>query len=131
MPITPEQLARNHTEHGEQAALFCWCAASGLPELKWLFAIPNGFYATPAQKAKMKAEGLRSGVADIMLPVPSISDPMRNYNGLFIEMKTVKGRVSDEQKGFANFVVGQGYRFAVCYSWMEARDTILKYLGRM
>ncbi len=131
MPITPEQLARNHTEHGEQAALFCWAASSGIPELKWLFAIPNGFYATPAQKAKMKAEGLRSGVADIFLPMPSISDPMRNYNGLFIEMKVGNGRLSDEQRKFGEFADGNGYKFVLCYSWIAAGGAILKYLGRM
>lgn len=134
--ITPEQLARSNTEHGHQAALFCWCALSGIPELKWLFAIPNGFYATPAQKAKMKAEGLRSGVSDILLPMSSYPHDEDSYSGLFIEMKQEKyrgrhnGGLSDEQKAFAHFVTGQRYKFVVCYSWIEAKQAILSYLGK-
>lgn len=135
--ITPEMLAASGSESGSQKALFCWAASSGIPELKWLFAIPNGFYATPAQKAKMKAEGLRSGVGDICLPVGGKCDAMSWYRGLFIEMKieakrrSKNGGLSDEQKEFGEFVIGQGYQFVICYSWLEARDAILKYLGKM
>lgn len=129
MSITPEQLASSNTEHGEQSALCCWAARSGIAELKWLFAIPNGFFSIPAQKAKMKAEGLRAGVADLMLPVQSICG---QHYGLFIEMKrNDRARLSDEQREFGEFVTGQGYKFVVCYSWKEARDEILKYLGRL
>ena len=133
MAVTPEQLAKSGTEHGHQAALMCWCAQSGIPESKWLFAIPNGFYATPAQKAKMKAEGLRSGVSDILLPVTKrhyIDDQKIITCGLFIEMKSVKGKISYEQAEFGRFVTSQGYQFVVCYSWIEARDEILRYLGK-
>lgn len=135
--MTPEQIAQSGSEHAHQTALFAWCAQSGISELKWLFAIPNGFYATPQQKAKMKTEGLRSGVSDIMLPVhiDDAGDGM-GYCGLFIEMKHKKyenarnGGLSDEQIEFRNFIIGQGYQFALCYTWTEARDVILKYLGR-
>lgn len=146
MTITPEQLAKSGTEHGHQAALFCYAATSGIFELKWLFAIPNGFYGSAAQKGKMKAEGLRSGVADICLPVnrdwqedydDTAGNSLVHYNGLFIEMKHAKykthknGGLSDEQIEFSNFIIRQGYRFEVCYSWIEARDAILRYLGKV
>lgn len=139
--ITPEMLAKSGTEHGHQAAIFAWAAQSDIPELKWLFAIPNGFYGSAAQKGKMKAEGLRNGVVDICLPVGKWQgDPGGNeYRvcGLFIELKTEdkrnhkNGGLSDEQKEFGEFVTGQGYKFCVCYSWIEAKITILKYLGKL
>lgn len=135
--ITPEQLARSGTEHGSQAALFAWAANSGIDELKWLFAVPNGFYGSAAQKGKMKAEGLRSGVADICLPVRHSYWDYEHINGLFIEMKTEKyrthknGGLSDEQKEFGEFVTGQGFKFVIAYSWIEAKDAILAYLGRV
>lgn len=138
--ITPEQLARSGSEHGNQAALFAWAALSGIPELKWLFAIPNGFYGSTAQKGKMKAEGLKSGVSDVCLLVKGgIYDWHKQapFAGLIIEMKTEamrnrkNGGLSDEQKEFGEFVTGQGYKFCVCYSWLEARDAILRYLGMM
>lgn len=140
--ITPEQLANSGSESGHQKALFCWAVQSGIPELKWLFAIPNGFYATAAQKGKMKAEGLRSGVADICLPV-RISRHVAAFHfkdyscGLYIEMKMAdkrnrkNGGLSDEQLEFSQFIIGQGYQFVVAYSWIEARDAILKYLGKV
>jgi len=128
--VTPEQLAKSGTEHGEQSAFFCWCASSGIPELRWCFAIPNGFYATPAQKAKMKAEGLRSGVWDVFLPASSPD----YYCGLFIEFKQEKyrnhaaGGLTDKQIEFRKDLELE-YVFAVCYNWMEAREAVLKYLG--
>lgn len=69
--ITPEQLAKSGSEHGEQSALFAWAAdnVEQYPQLKWLFAVPNGFYGDSGQKGKMKAEGLRKGVPDVVLPV--------------------------------------------------------------
>lgn len=132
--IIPDQLAKSGTEHGHQMALFQWAKLSGIPELKWIFAVPNGFYSTPIQKARMKAEGLRSGVSDILLPVRGY---YHNNCGFFIEMKTEKhrrtknGGLSDEQLGFSQFIVGQGYQFVVAYSWIEAKDAILKYLGKI
>lgn len=133
--ITPDQLASSGSESGSQKALFCWSAQSGIPELKWLFAVPNGFFGSVAQKGKMKAEGLKNGVADIMLPVASWCDG-KIARGLFVEMKTEQyrnrknGGLSDDQKEFLDFVSGQGYKTVVCYSWQEARDVILGYLGK-
>lgn len=132
--ITPEDLARSGSEHGHQTALFCWASTSNIPELKWLYAIPNGFYATAKSKAAMKAEGLKSGISDICLPVSqrSIGNTVR-YCGLYIEMKrkTSNAGLSNEQLKFSQFIIGQGYKFKVCYSWIEARDAILEYLGKV
>jgi len=135
--ITPEQLANSNSESGHQKALFCWAAQSGIFELKWLFAIPNGFYATAAQKGKMKAEGLRSGVWDIYLPFMKNDDNWHVHcAGLWIEMKhekyrtAINGGLTKDQIEFRNNCSDQ-YEFAICYSWIEARDAILKYLGKV
>jgi hypothetical protein len=129
--ITPEQLAASGSEHGHQAAIFCWAQQSGIEELKWLFAVPNGFYGTAAQKSKMKAEGLRPGVPDIWLPVP-INDAgvWLGYHGLVIELKVGKNKATDEQKKWLDYLSNSGYRCALCYGWESARDVILEYLGR-
>lgn len=126
---------RTGSEHSNQVVLFAWAAESGIPELKWLFAIPNGFYATPAQKAKMKAEGLRSGVWDVFLPIAG-KWPDNHWNaGLFIELKHEKyrkqaiGGLTDKQIEFRKDLECE-YAFVICYSWQEARDAILNYLGR-
>jgi hypothetical protein len=133
--ITHEQLAASGTEHGHQAAIFCWAQQSGIEELKWLFAVPNGFYGTAAQKSKMKAEGLRPGVPDIWLPVPmrfmDDNGVRNNYCGLVIELKVGKNKPSTEQQEWIDYLNDNGYRAIVCYGWESARDTILMYLGRM
>ncbi len=127
--ITPDQLAASGTEHGHQAALFCWAQQSGIPELKWLFAVPNGFYGTAAQKGKMKAEGLKVGVPDIWLPVP-VNHGERDYYGLIIELKVGSNKASKEQQEWLDYLNNSGHYAIVCYGWQDARDAILTYLGR-
>ncbi len=140
MAITSERLAASGSESGEQKALFCWTAQSRIPELRWLFAIPNGGLRNPITGARLKAEGVRKGVSDVMLPVRGAvkgwikTVPGMNpifYHGLFIEMKKKGGKSTPEQLEFGQFVSRQGYKLVVCYSWIEAKDAILQYLGKI
>ena len=132
--INPEDLAGD-SESSQQKALFLWAAQSvgKYPQLAYMFAVPNGFFATIAQKGKMKAEGLCNGVPDIFLPVWKIGD-RQVFHGCFIEMKIEKyrnrknGGCSDEQIDFINYAASAGYYCKVCYNWMEARDTLTAYL---
>lgn len=123
--ITPEALARSGSEDGHQAALFCWCAihAKEHPELKWLFAIPNGGWRDPATANKLKATGVKSGVLDICLPIKR-----GIYSGLFVELKRGKNKPTNEQKEWIDFLPTQGFGVVVCYSWEIARDIIISYL---
>lgn len=123
-PITPDMLATG-SEDGEQAAIFCWTALNlnKYPELKWLFAIPNGGFRNIVIANKLKATGVKRGVSDMMLPVRRGIWP-----GLFIELKTTKGVMSEEQKEFAEFIRIQGYGFAKCVGWQEATKMLVKYL---
>ena len=124
--ITPEQLARSGTEHGHQAALFAWAASqiNKYPDLKWLFAIPNGGQRSASQGAQLRAEGVKRGVPDIMLPVPT-----KQYHGMFVELKVGKNVPSDDQEKYLFYLNENNYYTIVCYSWTEARDEILKYLN--
>jgi len=69
-------------------------------------------------------EGLRAGVADLMLPVPR-----GEFHGLFLELKRKPNVVSDEQKEFLAFVKAQDYCAVVGWSFEEGRDWILHYLN--
>lgn len=125
MGITPEQLCRSGSEDGHQAALFCWCALSGIPELKWLFHIPNGGSRHIAEASKLKAIGVKSGVPDIFLPVAG----RFSSKGLWIELKKpIKGIVSKEQHEWLEYLGSQGYANRVCFGWIEAKDALLEYL---
>lgn len=114
------------TEHVEQALLFKWAAFSlgKYPELDLMFAIPNGGYRHYRTAADLKAEGVKSGVPDIMLPVAR-----GGYHGLFVEMKRATGgRISETQLECIAALNKNGYLAVVCKGFEQARDTILEYL---
>lgn len=114
------------TEHIEQVHLFQWVSwqSGKYPELDLMYAIPNGGYRCRKTAAELKAEGVKSGVCDIFLPVSR-----QGKHGLYIEMKRTKGgQVSNTQKKFIAGVKAQGYEAVVCYGFEQARDTILNYL---
>lgn len=99
------------TEHQEQSALIAWArmTESHWPELALLHAIPNGGWRHPATGKKLKAEGLKKGVPDLCLPVPR-----HGKSGMYIEMKSKKGRVRKEQKWWLERLTEQGYHAVVC-----------------
>lgn len=134
-PITPEQLAASGSEDGHQSALFCWAALNTeqYPQLKNLFAIPNGGNRHIVEAVKFVGTGTRAGVPDICLAW-SVFRLGIYCHGLFIEMKKEiyrnrknSGR-SEEQIDWGNRLTAAGYCVKTCYNWEEARDTILKYL---
>lgn len=90
------------------------------PELALMFHIPNEGKRSWMTGGRMKAEGLKSGVPDIFLPVPR-----GEFHGLFVEMKRTKGgTVSDCQKLWLHDLQKQGYCAAVCRGWYEAAECI-------
>lgn len=113
-------------EHREQVFLFAWAAWAVMerPELALLFAVPNGGLRDAVTGKRLKDEGVKAGVPDIILPVPRGA-----YHGLFIELKAGKNRPTAEQRGWLEALEGQGYRAAVCYGAAEARALIEEYLG--
>lgn len=141
MTITPESLAKAGSEHAQQCALFCWAALpeqqTRYPQLKWMFAIPNGGSRgdNPLRARKiggeLKAEGVKAGVLDIFLPVAMEREQYSDQwmHGLFIEMKVKSNKPSKEQTEFANAMKYAGYEIALCYSWLEAVAAIERYLG--
>jgi len=114
------------SEHKIQSALFKWASLStpAKPELRLLFAIPNGGNRDPITGALMKREGARAGVPDVMLPVAR-----GKWHGLFIEMKKPGGRTSIEQRGWIAELQREGYAVCVCYSLQEAIDVIDDYIS--
>lgn len=114
------------TEGAEQATLFNWCRmmSGRYPELRLLFHVPNGGGRSKSEAGRFKAEGVKAGVPDLMLPVPR-----GEYHGLFIELKRRDGgRLSAEQKAWLDQLKKQGYRAGVCCGWEEASEAILEYL---
>lgn len=94
--------------------------------LEWMYAVPNGGARSASQGSILKAEGVKSGVADICLPYPA-----SGYHGLYIEMKRADGLpsdVSEKQSSFLGYVNAVGYLGIVCFGWEQAVEAIQRYL---
>ena len=89
-----------------------------------LFAVPNGGDRNVIVASKLRAEGVRSGVPDLWLPIP-----MGKYAGLVIEMKRDKGRTSKNQATWIAYLQERGYAVTVCFSAAEAVQSITDYLS--
>lgn len=124
--MKPEDYAKAGTEHAHQVALFMWASQNlqYYPELKWMYAIPNGGERNVAVAGRLKAEGVKCGVSDICLPVSCMG-----FHGMYIEMKKPGGRESAEQKEFATFLRAQGYYYECCDHWEKARDSLIAYMS--
>lgn len=127
----PESFLKAGTESAHQIALFCWAAQNfdACPELRLMFHIPNGGERNKIVAAKLKAEGVKSAIPDIFLPVPR-----GTWHGLFIELKKPKnhkgsaGKATDEQLAMIDALRQQGYGAVVCIGFEEARATVMSYL---
>jgi hypothetical protein len=122
-----------HEEHDAQVALFRWAAMmSGKhPALEMLNASQNGLHTSWSQAAKAKAAGMKKGFPDVFLPHPKqITEyPEDGYfHGLFLEMKSNKGKISADQYWWKEHLEKAGYAHHFCYSWPEAANDILDYL---
>jgi hypothetical protein len=126
----------DHWAAGNELPLREDAATPAIPALKWFHAIPNGGARGDGRSGAirgghLKAEGVRSGVADTFLPLPR-----GGYAGLYIELKKPtekpkvkgKGGLSDEQLEFRDYVQSAGYGWVVCYSWREAADVLRMYM---
>ncbi len=122
----PKQLQRS--EHDEQRDFFSWIAVlpAGHP-VKLAFAVPNGARTSISVAKRLKAEGLRAGVPDVVLPVAR-----GDWHGLFIEFKRVGGHLSDVsavQAEWGMALMEQGFLVFTCFGFEEARTTVLDYLS--
>jgi len=111
-----------HEEHQNQVALIKWWASQHHPAI--LFAIPNAAQRSVGLAAFMKAEGLVAGVPDLFFAWPTAQ-----YGGLFIEMKTGTGRLTESQKLVIPRLEAAGYKVVVARGWKEAAEAIKEYLG--
>ena len=118
-------------EQREQIALNIYCTEKKI----LMFAIPNGAYKSQRARRMFKAEGLKSGVPDLFIPIPN-----KYYHGLFIEMKdapkilksvkksTSHTKVSVEQEVWLQELRHKNYEAVVCYGALEAIEAIENYM---
>ena len=127
------------TEHQDQCKIFEWSrlmvATNQEPRLRLLRAGMEGVRLSIGTRVKAKRAGMDSSWPDLFLAIkgwiyPRIDIALPAYNGLFIELKRLKGgTVSPEQKDMHQALRAQGYRVEVCRGADAAIECIKDYLG--
>lgn len=113
------------SEHDIQCAVFKWARlmCRQYPELRWLFAVPNGGKRHIRVAQKLKAEGVRAGVLDCALLCAR-----GEYIGLWIEHKRPGNKLTEEQKVWKAGLESLGHKCEVSYSFEQSRQIIVEYL---
>lgn len=91
-------------------------ALQAAPNVIW-FHPPNGEYRSGRTGARLKAMGVRPGVADIVIVLP-------NGRAAFLELKTEKGTLSKEQRAFREQCEANGAPYAVARSPEEVKAVL-------
>lgn len=113
------------TEAEEQMCIFRWADYMGeqKPELKLLYHVPNGGKRDIGTAKKLKSEGVKAGVPDIVLPVAR-----GGYHGLYIELKVGKNKPTALQKEWLERLKQEGYYTTWCMGSKAAIQVIEDYL---
>lgn len=118
----------DRTEEREQARLIKWTHIPAVraiaPDLAFLFHVPNGGRRDGLTGSQMTALGVKRGVPDLWLPIPSIS-----ANGLIIEMKSAIGRTSPDQVRWMDRLTIAGWYCIISRSAEEGREALIAYLS--
>lgn len=121
-----ETLAKSGSEHAHQRALFAYFAVIAHqgkePLARLAFAVPNGGKRDKITAARLKAEGVKSGVPDVIWPVP-----VGGFASLFLELKVDKNDTSDKQDSWADDLRACGHAVATCWGWRAARQAFIDY----
>lgn len=100
------------SEHLEQVSAVNWfeCTYPGV----LIFAIPNGGERNPMVAEKMRREGVRRGIPDLMIPAWR----------MFVEMKAPKGKLSEHQIERIDYLISVRYQCLVCYGFDDFKRQI-------
>jgi hypothetical protein len=123
------------TEHAEAVALMrlVHLHEPQHPVLTRFFHCPNGGLRSKAAAGKLKAEGVRPGVPDFLLPASGYAKERGMYDryvGLAIELKRRKGgAVSAAQRDWIEYLSDAGWRVVVADGHERAWACICEYIG--
>lgn len=124
----PARKRHKDEEHRLQVSCVTWFRYAYPHLAHALFAVPNGGWRNEATGAKLKAEGVTAGVADLILLHPSGF----GHYALLIEMKTEEGRQSMAQKRWQANIEESGegiYKYKVVRTLEEFQNLIEWYLN--
>lgn len=108
------------SEHDEQCAVVDYCDIHGYPCIH----VPNEAKRSHATAARLKAEGMRPGFPDLLIPVAR-----GNYHSLYIEMKAQGGKPTEEQVRWIWRLREEGMCAYVCIGAESAIKLIDTYMA--
>ena len=107
-------------EHIEQVRLVNWFRDNFKEPDYIIFAVPNGGKRGIKEAGRLKDEGVKSGVSDLII--------LTHNKVIFLEMKKLNGKLSDKQKEFNENVEYLGFISIVGYGASDASEKILQVL---
>lgn len=117
---------RRQPELEEQAALIEWADKTVIDGIRigdYLIHIPNEGKRGPMAARDAKRLGLRAGVPDLFLALPR-----GDYAGLWVEMKSAKGKVSENQQCWSIRLRAQGFYSIFAFGFAKASLVIVNYM---
>ena len=114
----------NHPESILQRQCVRWFRLQYPKLADLLYAIPNGGMRSKTEAAIMKAEGVVPGIPDLFLAVPT-----KKFHGLYIEMKSQEGKLTEKQCQMTDKLAGQGYDVVICNNFDLFQTIITIYLS--
>jgi ketopantoate reductase len=96
---------RDNPEEQLQAAIVQHLKLLAPKNVIW-FAVPNGIPTSKRTGARFKAQGVVAGIADLCFV-------LADGRAAFMELKSAKGRLSSEQKAFADRCAAMGVEHVV------------------
>lgn len=122
-----------HIEHQHQCALIDWARRQKLPEAAdinlgsvvadYLLAIPNGGRRDMRESVRLKKEGVKAGVSDLLLALPR-----SGKCGLWLELKAPGNKPTLKQTQWMDRMQLAGYAAHCAYDWVAAAKIIQNYL---
>jgi len=94
------------------------------PRLSTIYHIANERRTSHHQGKIFKQKGVRPGIPDVHVPIPS-----GMYPGLYIEFKVRPGTLSEPQKKMIKTLLNIGHLVVVAWSAQEAIDIVCEYLS--
>jgi hypothetical protein len=110
----------------EQAALIKEISLRYPLAAKLIYHVPNGGHRHKLVAIKLKEQGVKAGVPDLVLPMAR-----GGYFGLYIEFKAkppFDAAVSASQDAYIHALTDQGYLAIVCRGHIDALEAIRAYL---
>jgi hypothetical protein len=136
---------KNREEEQNQVAFVSWFRYQ-YPAYRELLTFASfGENIGPKRMARLKQMGLTPGYPDLFLAVPKRIEhhkfkrrlgvgmeefiEFEFFGGLFIEMKSKKGKPTPHQLHIHNILRERHYIVKIAHTWEEAKEIVIDYFG--